>query len=80
MRNGGAVLPLSASRLQWVRVKGNKMRGRGKGGGAEEAGECGGRRTTPGEGTLQENGGAHARAEQFRQSCTASSSLDMCPD
>ena len=38
VRNGGAVVSLSASRSHGVRVKGNKMRGRGEGAGGEEAG------------------------------------------
>lgn len=50
LANGRAVVPLSASRSLCVRVKGNEMRGRGE--------ECGGRRTTPAEGTLQECGAA----------------------
>lgn len=35
-RNGAAVIPLSASRLRCVRVKGNKMREMWEGGGPEE--------------------------------------------
>lgn len=37
-----ALIPLSASRSQHVRVKGNKMRGRGEGGRVEEGAEGGG--------------------------------------
>lgn len=67
VRNGGAVAPLSASRLQYVRVKGSKMRGRREGGQRRRWG-CKGRRTTPGEATLQERGGAHALQTRARRS------------
>lgn len=44
---------LSAPRLQRVRVKGNEMRGKGgRARGANGGGECGRRRTTPGEDTF----------------------------
>lgn len=67
VRNSGAVVPLSASRSLCVRVKGNKMRGRWEGGGTEEAVECRGRRTTPGEDTLQECGAPHALLTRARE-------------
>lgn len=74
---------LSAPRLQRVRVKGNKMRGKRGGTGANGGGECGRRRTTPGEETRSAREWlehTHNRPELegrgFRQSRTSSSSLD----
>lgn len=81
MRNGRAVVLLSASRSQHVRAKGNEMRGRG-GGGTGGGGphlvkahfrsvvECALRYNT-----RQEK----PKEGESRQSCTASPSLDMCP-
>lgn len=55
-------IEVTASQGQGERDERERGGRRGKGGG-----ECGGRRTTPGEGTLQEGGGAHALLTRARR-------------
>lgn len=86
---------LSVPRLLQVRVKGNKMRGKGGGPGASGGGECGRRRTTPGEDSLRDSVSVEQHAHEppelgggkekgggggSRQRRTSSSSLDLCHD